>query len=367
MRAGLGRRGGAAGFSLLEMMIAMTVMMVVTGAIFTLVNPSQGMYRAQPEVSDMQQRMRVGADMLFKDLLMAGAGTYQGSASGALANYFAPILPYKSGANYTNTAMTFDATSISMVYVANTSSQTTIAEQMPNTSAEIKVSALPGCPKNDPLCGFSVGMRVVIFDASGAFDAFTITNVQSSSQHLQHGPPNPNFSKAYSPSDSARIAQMTTRSYYLDAATNQLMFYDGYQTEVPLVDNVVGLSFKYYGDPNPPLAPKPVIGVTNCIFDATGNPMLPVIAGSAGSLVELPSSILTDGPVCGLAPNDFDADLYRVRKIGVTLRVQVGTEALRGSDTALFKRPGKATGAEGWVPDYEMTFEVSPRNLNLTR
>lgn len=361
------RMRSAAGFSILEMMISMAIMMVVTGAIFTLVNPSQGTYRAQPEVSDMQQRMRVATDMLFKDLLMAGAGTYQGSIAGSLTNYFAPILPYKSGANYTTTALTFDPSAISLTYVPNTASQTAIAETMPSPSSEIKVSALAGCPKNDPLCGFEVGMRVVIFDATGAFDAFTITAVQSAAQHLQHAPPNPNFSKAYSTSDSARISQMSTRSYYLNSTTNQLMFYDGYQTEVPLVDNVVGLTFKYYGDPNPPLAPKPLIGVTNCLYDISGNPTRPVLTGSAGSLVELASTILTDGPACGTASNTFDADLYRVRKVRVTLRVQAASDSLRGADTTLFARPGTSKGGATYVPDYEMSFEVSPRNMNLTR
>ena len=43
-----------AGFSLVEMLIATTIMLAVTGGIFSLLNPAQGTYRAQPEVSDMQ-------------------------------------------------------------------------------------------------------------------------------------------------------------------------------------------------------------------------------------------------------------------------------------------------------------------------
>ena len=49
------------GFTIMEMLIATGIMMTVTGAVFTLMNPTQGTYKAQPEVSDMQQRMRVGA------------------------------------------------------------------------------------------------------------------------------------------------------------------------------------------------------------------------------------------------------------------------------------------------------------------
>ena len=81
----------------MEMLIATGIMMTVTGAVFTLMNPTQGTYKAQPEVSDMQQRMRVGVDMLTKDLIMAGAGTYMGTSAGALYNYFSPIMPYRVG------------------------------------------------------------------------------------------------------------------------------------------------------------------------------------------------------------------------------------------------------------------------------
>ena len=62
-------------------------------------NPAQGTSQAQTEVADMQQRMRVGSDALFKELVMAGAGVYQGSTTGSLINFFAPILPRRSGAS----------------------------------------------------------------------------------------------------------------------------------------------------------------------------------------------------------------------------------------------------------------------------
>ena len=66
------------GFSLLELLVSTAIMMVVTGAIFSLVNPSHGTARRSP-VSDLQQRMRVGSDALFKELMMAGAGPYFGA------------------------------------------------------------------------------------------------------------------------------------------------------------------------------------------------------------------------------------------------------------------------------------------------
>ena len=60
-------------------------------------NPAQGNAQAQPEVVDIQQRMRLGTDALFKDLIIAGAGPYQGPVTGSLVNFFAPVLPRRTG------------------------------------------------------------------------------------------------------------------------------------------------------------------------------------------------------------------------------------------------------------------------------
>ena len=81
------------GYTLVELLVSMGIMIVVTGAIFRLINPSQATAQIQPEVQDMQQRMRVATDAMFRDVVMAGAGPYQGTVTGSLNNFFAPIIP----------------------------------------------------------------------------------------------------------------------------------------------------------------------------------------------------------------------------------------------------------------------------------
>jgi hypothetical protein len=219
-------------------------------------------------------------------------------------------------------------------------------------------------------------MDVIIFDTSGHFDFFTITQVQDPAAHLQHQ--GQDLSVAYD--TGASVTQIESNTYYWcsplaggipcpgDVTAWQLRKYDGYMGDVPLVDNVVGLTFEYFGDPNPPLAPKPPAGVANCLYDAAGNYVgLPVLMPTDGSLAPLPGAMLNDGPFCGGGSTQFDADLLRVRKVRVTLRVQVGDKTLRGLDTAFWRNPGTSAGAEKAVPDYAVTFEVTPRNLNLAR
>ena len=401
------------GFSIIEMLIATVIMMAVTGATFQLMNPAHGMFAAQPEVSDMQQRLRIAIETLKKDLLMAGAGTYSGNNKlGSLGQYVATILPFRDGRTTPDSPATFKCTTtfcetlggsdtITVMYVPPTSAQTTIRDSMPAQSSELKVNAQPGCPNNDQLCGFKEGMQVMIFDETGASDVFSITNVQDEALHLQHR--GQDLSKAYA--QNTYITQIAAATYWLKtdtvAETYQLMRYDGYQTDVPIAENIVGLAFEYFVDPSPPVllktvtdpvgpwtnyGPKPpAVGVNvasdtwgageNCLFMISGTQqvarteMATALGALNGPLIKLDKDELTDGPWCPDASieNRFDADLLRVRKVRVTLRVQVGDKTMRGPTGTFFLRGGSASGGERYIPDQEISFEVTPRNLNFGR
>jgi hypothetical protein len=358
------RLSSQAGYSMVELLVSAAIMMTVTGAIFALVNPSQGTAKAQPEASDLQQRMRIGADTLFKEVMMAGAGPYQGSVTGSLISFFAPILPRRTGYTNPDAPTVFRPDAITLSYVPNSYSQTTLRNAMPPSSTELKVNDQANCPKGQDLCGFKEGMVVILFDSTGNWDTFSVTEVQGDAGHLQHR--GQNWTHEYDA--GASVTQVVSNTYYRNAATNQLMRYDGGTSDLPLVDHVVDLRIDYFGEVNPPMVPKPPPGVANCLYDAAGNyANLPVLNANEGSLATLPPAMLTDGPWCGGGSNQFDADLLRIRKVRVTLRMQVADAALRGADTALFANPGKSDGGTRLVPDYFVRYDVTPRNLNLTR
>jgi hypothetical protein len=395
------RLRGETGFTLIEMIVSMGIMLAVLGGVFSAFNPAQGAFQTQPEFSDMQQRLRVGNDRLYNGLIVAGAGSYSGSAVGTLGNFFAPVLPYRAGAidSDPSRGVYFRDDAITIFHIPTTASQCTIRDKMPQPSSEVKVNAEPGCPAGDELCGFEAGMRVVIFDDTGSYDFFTITNVQTASLHLQHRPPiNPSdFSKAYDV--GARISQINTDAYYWrqDPATNtfQLMHYDLGAVDTPLIDDVVGLRFEYLGDATPPVlrapvtdpvgpwtsyGPKPpALGAPggewpdgeNCAFTVVAGAQVSRLAtlGPPGSLAPLTAAQLADGPWCPgpTNPNRYDADLHRVRQIRVTFRVQTGVALLRGPAGVLFSRAGVGRDASRLVPDQAVQFDVTPRNLNLGR
>jgi hypothetical protein len=396
------------------MLIATVIMMAVTAATFNLMNPAHGMFAAQPEVSDMQQRLRIAVDTLKKDLLMAGAGTYSGNNKlGSLGQYVATILPDREGNDSADPPGTFKCTTtycsslgasdtVTIMYVPPTSAQTTIRENMPQSSAELKVTEQPGCPSNDKLCGFREGMQVMVFDDTGTNDIFSITEVQDEALHLQHR--GQDLSKAY-PANTTFVTQIMAATYWLKtdtvAETYSLMRYDGYQTDVPIAENIVGLAFEYFADPAPPTllktvtdpkgpwtnyGPKPpALGQPapnggwpdgeNCLFMVSGGThaartqMATPLGPINGPLVKLAASQLTDGPWCpdGSTANRFDADLLRIKKVRVTLRVQVGDKSLRGPTGTFFMRGGTSSGGARYIPDQEISFEVTPRNLNFGR
>jgi hypothetical protein len=390
----------APGFTLVEMLIATTIMLTITGAVFQLMNPAQDTYRAQPEAADVQQRLRVSVDVLSKDLLMAGGGTYAGPAAGSLRSYFASVLPYRIGEVNSDpgAGVFYRGDAISLLYVPSTPAQTTIRDDLPTLSSPLTLEAQANCPepKAGQLCGFTAGTRAMLFDSSGASDAVTITAVQDAALQLEYDRP---VSVAYG--RGTAITEVSMHTYYLktDKGTgvSQLMHYDGAGSDLPVVDNVVALAFEYFGDPQPPAlipdkplsdaigpwttyGPKPpdlaVPGPfgwppgENCTFIVDGGqhmPRLPTLAAGTGQ-VRLTPGMLTDGPWCpgGASPGRFDADLLRVRRVRVTVRIEAASDALRGRGS-LFMRPGTAVTAGRYVPDQTIRFDILPRNLNLDR
>jgi prepilin-type N-terminal cleavage/methylation domain-containing protein len=62
------------GFSLLELLVAMVITLIVSGAIFGLMTAGQNAFRREPELAERQQNIRLAMDMMVRDLANAGTG-----------------------------------------------------------------------------------------------------------------------------------------------------------------------------------------------------------------------------------------------------------------------------------------------------
>ena len=395
------RHGTRDGFTLVEFLLAAVVTLGLAGVIFNFVAPAHRIFQAQPEQSDLQQRLRVTVDTFTRDLVMAGAGTYLGPAAGPLTYAVAPIFPYKAFGDMPDSAQGtfFRRDAISFLYVPATPAQTTLEQPLAASALDAQLAWMPNCPPATAtqLCGFKNGDRLMIFDRESQWDIYTAGQVGAGFVTLQHrGAP-----AAARYEIGAAVSEVRLGSYSLKSDdTNriyQLMRHDGWATELPVVDDVVDLAFDYFGDPEPPRltgkpldempgpwttygpAPPPLTQTQgswpageNCTFlvaNGSHAPRLPVLSGGGASNVQLTPGILTDGPWCPnvVAANRFDADLLRVRRVRMTLRVQAALASLRGPAGLLFLKGGTARAGERYVPDLEVQFDVTPRNMNLGR
>lgn len=394
---------GQRGFSLVEMAAAAALALSVAAVAFALIEPVQAGFAAQLEAPDVQQRVRAAAGALYDDLLMAGAGPSRGANAGSLGYYFAPVLPYRHGTGHDDPPGSFRTDTLTLIYVPPTFAQTTLATVGPGAvSADIGVNVGPGCPSGDVLCGFKEGMSVLLFDpsdASGAYDTFSITDAQANVLHVERT--GGSLTRSDYPPDATAIVQVKSIVYSLKsdeaAGTYQLVSSDGGGADVPVVDHLVALTFEYYGEAQPPQLTGSAPGTTygprppaldeqiptqgyaageNCTFaiDPMSGQQVPRLAdfgsgGPASALVPLADTQLTDGPWCPdeTNVNRWDADLLRIRRIGVTLRVQAANAALRGPAGMLFMHGGTSRSGNRRLPDLQVRFDVTPRNLAFGR
>jgi hypothetical protein len=368
------------GFTLVELIVASGLTLCIAAAIFAAVHPAEGVFSVQSEAADMQQRLRVAAAALSRDLAAAGAGIDTGGSP--LIEYFPPLLPYRPGRTGADPAGTFRTDAMTLMYVPSLTAQTRTSTAVPARATAVEVNTTAGCPVTDSSCGLSAAATVLIFDETGSFDRFRVAAVDGARLVLEHTLPD--SSKVYAP--GSWIVAGESRSYFLRAETSgagfQLMREDGGAGgAAAVVDHVVQLTFDYFGDPRPParpLPPEPERQTTsypageNCLFvrdgEANAVPRLPRLSPGE-ELLRLSASQLTDGPWCPdpSAPNRFDADLLRIRKVGVTIRIESAIDGFRGPAGPLFSRGGTSTAARRYLPDQSVRFEIAPVNLGLGR
>jgi hypothetical protein len=353
------RTTGARGFALLEMLIAAAVGGALLGVLFQFAVSAHTTVAVQGNMSDLQQRLRVAVESLRRDLLLAGAGPSRGGAAGPLGRVFPSIVPARLGIAGADPELTFHDDRITILYVPETRAETTLAAAMVDAGSPLAIeSNAPGCPPASA-CDFAPGDRAVIFEpgaAGGAHDVLTIAAVDPASGTLTAAAP---LTRPYAA--GARVAALVQRVYYLDRAGKRLMVYDGAASDVPLVDHVVELRFSYLADPRPDAVAPPAGGAPSCTY--AGSPPVPLLANLGGTGPKpLSESQLIDGPFCGEAPNRFDADLLRVRRVTVTIRLEAESRELRGAGSA-FSSPGFSRTGTKYVPDLQTTISVAPRNV----
>jgi prepilin-type N-terminal cleavage/methylation domain-containing protein len=315
------------GFSLIEIVVSLALTGAVLAAVFTAIDPANGSFTTEPELADMQQRLRVAAHTLAADLATSGARAGTSAPLGSSAAPFPAVLPYRVGPLNAGAANAAAANTVTVVSVPATGAETTIEGAIRGASAETTIVAAAGCPSTggarDPSCGLQPGAVVLVRDERG-FDVFTVAGVAGSTlslEQIRHALVRPFES-------GSRIVPIVATTYYLrvdeQARTYQLMRYNGRSSDAPVVDHVVSLAFAYFGD----------------------------VGSDEHSAPLSPAEVAANPPPI-------------VRRVEVRVRVQAAADSLRGPAGALFAHGGSARQARRWAPDLETTVDVALRNAGL--
>ena len=321
--------------------MALGLTLLVLGALFELASPAGPVTRSLPETANVQQRVRHAFDRVYTDLLAAGRGTVLVSP-GPLGRVLPPVVPYRLGrrAEWPEHRRGRPGVVTTLTVSPDIGAEATILSPIVGPAPVVQLNpAGPGCAA--PVCGFRVRDLVLVFDARRAWELFRVTGTGATTLTLARAHAT---STVFGP--GAVIASVELNHYYTDDARAQLRHDDGWGGDFPLIDDLVALRFRFFG------------------VAATGGPACPESGPDPadGPIAEIDLAQLTDGPWCGPPGLPFDADLLRIRAVGVHLRVQSALVELRGTDPRLFARPGPAPGGRG-VPDYAVSFTVAPRNL----
>lgn len=212
------RADGSAGFSLVELLIAMAMMVGFGSALMAMIVAAQSMARMQPEAADAQQRARIALQTLGAELAVAGAGFDRGPLAGPLAAHFPPISPSADGG-------------ITLWYVAGRDAQTTLAAPFAQGATDLFVQ---------DAAVFSPASTAIVLDGYGCHDAVRIDAVTTTSLQVRAG------TRACGYGAGAAIGQGERRTYRVDPLARQLVRRDeATGATVPVLDHVTAMTVEY--------------------------------------------------------------------------------------------------------------------------
>lgn len=221
---------GATGFSLVELLVALTVCALLSGAIAAVTPQARTAFDATPETLDLLQRERTLVDVLTRALRSAAplATRQQGEA-----NRPAPAIELLDA---DEGGQQFHA--VRVVALAGPG-QGILDADLPAPSEPLRLRTDAGCPAVDDVCGFSAGAVAAIVDAEGRLDIFSIGSTNQAANSVT---PAAALSRSYgrgsavfeAAADTYRLAGQTDGSLALvrETAAGAVQ---------PVVDNVLAL------------------------------------------------------------------------------------------------------------------------------
>jgi prepilin-type N-terminal cleavage/methylation domain-containing protein len=149
---------GDRGLTFIELVVSMAIMAAVTASMFAFVHAARHAFEIDLERADMQQRTRVSMDMLYRDLVMAGAGLQTPA-----------VAPFRRGDDNPDPPGSVFANRISVRYVpADASQAVTITYTLGADAMGIpQLTRYDGRATELPVADHIADCRFEYFDGSG--------------------------------------------------------------------------------------------------------------------------------------------------------------------------------------------------------
>lgn len=369
------------GFTVVELLVSAAIVLSVMGVALVVLAQGRDSLERDGTGIESAQRLRAGLEVLTHDVGLAGAGPEADSWSLSLAHAAPAVELLRPTGVGAADGERFQA--LRVISAPRDAAHGRLADSG-GSGAALRLAPPPECPAL-PACGFQAGMTVIVYDGSGAFDLATVSAVDPALASIAVDPP---VGRVYP--GGAIVSEVGVSMFEVDVAADgsgRLMRRTTGAAQ-PMVDAVVAFTVAALGEATPPSPGRgprspptygpvpPLPGIDdprdpwaageNCTMtrDADGAPLarLPALAGS-GALIALGPAQLDDGPWCPASGGGvYDADLFRLRRLDLRLRVESAAARLRGPASALFTRGGHGRPTT-WVPDLELRVSVTLPNL----
>jgi prepilin-type N-terminal cleavage/methylation domain-containing protein len=269
----------ARGFSLVELLVALTICAVVTASVAIVVPPARAAFERTPAGIELQQRARTTVDVMTQVLRVAGADAVVAEEFGTLSGVVPAVIPYDADNGR--------FTRLKVIASRAHGAQGVLDQHQAGGHGALSLAS-PGCPSLEAVCGFMRDTTALIADGSGRFDVFIVADADATTNRLTASR---SFSAAY-PAGSF-VIEADTYMLQLDAqpdGSRSLVRVTAAGAVQPIADRVRDLNFTLYA------------------------------LDDAGELGMLPVSSLTDGPWIGGGPDGmFDEDVFTVKQVDVAI------------------------------------------------
>jgi prepilin-type N-terminal cleavage/methylation domain-containing protein len=275
---------GHAGFTLVELLIAMTICVVISAGIAAVVPPARVAFERTPAELDLQQRGRTAVDTIAQAIRAAGSTVIVSEELGPLAGVVPAVIPFDLDSSGTRFLR------LKVIAPRPNAAQGILAQHQAGSDGDLVLSPTR-CPAVPVVCGFTKDTTAVIADGSGRFDVFTIASAQAATERLT---PARRLMPPYAA--GSIVVEVDVYTFQLDAqadGSHALVRVTAAGAVQPIVDRVTTLHFEPY------------------TLDAEGEP------------IPIPIEDFSDGPWWSTGPDgDYDDDVFRVKRLDVSLSMQ---------------------------------------------